>query len=720
MMRAHRPITKSLVTLLGILAGGLLLWATPAMAAAPAVVGESVPSPTPFEARLEATVNAGGETTECHFQYGKASVSEHPPVSCEQVTIEGGEQGVALTVTGLESETTYHYRVLLKNKAGEAEGAGEFTTLSLVKPAIESESVFASATTATLVAQIDPEYQTTSCKFLYGTDPSLTTSTVVPCGGSLGDGGSGTEASVALTGLKADETYYYRVISENETSVKEGKPAEGPIQSFATVLVPQTGAVGAITATTATFNGELTPLNPSLPSEYFFYYNTGTGPTCNGENNTIAVSAGTAGTVSTPVSELQPNRSYTVCLVSSNAYGSEMAITPAYFATPAAPPSLREEGTLASSGGVEFSAKVNPNNQDTTCKIQYVEAALYDPSAPDPYGDGGSTPCAMSNNAVVSSFGDYKAQGEIGELVSNKTYHYRVLATNATGTTYGPDQTFTVPGPLVVSTSAASEVGQSSANVTGTVDPEGVETYYYYQYGPTTEYGQRTAPGELGVDVGEGTTPVHAPATLVPLTPGITYHYRLVAWNEYGTSYGQDGTFTALAGLPPSASTGPASGVSTSEATLSGTVNPQTVETSYRFEYGTTTEYGTQAFGTAVPEQGIETVTLSLRGLDPSTTYHYRLVASSPAGTSYGEDQTFTTPGILDPLVFPATAPLITAPTTAFPAEKGTSTTKSLTNVQKLANALKACKKDKSKKKRMSCEAQAHKKYGAAKKDKKK
>ena len=85
--------------------------------------------------RLEATVNAGeeaaGETTECHFQYGKTSVIEHT-VACEQGTppgtLEGGEQGVAATVKGLKPGTTYSYRVVLKSTSGKIEGGEEKVT----------------------------------------------------------------------------------------------------------------------------------------------------------------------------------------------------------------------------------------------------------------------------------------------------------------------------------------------------------------------------------------------------------------------------------------------------------------------------------------------------------------------------------------------------------------------------------------------------------------
>ena len=535
--------------------------------------------------------------------------------------------------------------------------------------------------------------------------------------GIPGSGGGATGASAALSGLKAGETYYYRVIATNAT----GTTTDPTIESFTTVPVPHTEEVKSITATTATFYGSLKPLNEKVPTEYFFYYNVMEEPACNGESATTPTSVGTGlGTevkVSVPVTGLQPNQKYSVCLVSSNPFGSDVAAPPVYFTTPVAPPTVVEESAVTRPGGAELIEQVNPNNQQTTCEFQYVEAAGYDPSAANPYEAGTSVSC---NPAELGGYGEQGVTKALVGLRSNASFDYRVVAENATHETmYGHNQTFTVPGPLVESTNAPSTIGASSANVTGSVNPEGVETYYYYQYGPTTEYGQSTASTGPGIDVGSGLSAVPAPATLVPLTPGVVYHYRLVAWNAEGTSYGQDETFTAVAGQSPLAVTGPASGVSVSEATISGTINPEGKETSYRFEYGTNTEYGTQAFGTVLPELGVQTVALSLRGLDPGTTYHYRLVVSSPAGTSEGADETFTTPGILDPLVNPATAPLIANPAIAFPtgslANTGT-TTKTLTKAEKLTAALKVCKKDKKKSKRAKCEKAAHKKYGATKK----
>jgi hypothetical protein len=90
--------------------------------------------------------------------------------------------------------------------------------------------------------------------------------------------------------------------------------------------------------------------------------------------------------------------------------------------------------------------------------------------------------------------------------------------------------------------------------------------------------------------------------------------------------------------------------IGSTNATLHGSVNPESAITNYYFEYGTTTGYGSYApVGPPGQLAGWETspvaVTASLAGLAPATTYHYRLVASSWVGTTTGTDHTFTTPG---------------------------------------------------------------------------
>ena len=101
-------------------------------------------------------------------------------------------------------------------------------------------------------------------------------------------------------------------------------------------------------------------------------------------------------------------------------------------------------------------------------------------------------------------------------------------------------------------------------------------------------------------------------------------------------------TGTAVAGAP-TATTGAATAVTGTTATISGTVFANKESTTYYFEWGTTTAYGTKTpTGTAGGNAG-KTVAADLSGLTPQTTYHFRLVASNASGTSTGADATFTT-----------------------------------------------------------------------------
>lgn len=94
--------------------------------------------------------------------------------------------------------------------------------------------------------------------------------------------------------------------------------------------------------------------------------------------------------------------------------------------------------------------------------------------------------------------------------------------------------------PPSVTTGSASNISQSNATVTGTVNPNGQATTYFVEYGPTTSYGTQTN----AVSLGSGTTPVAVHATLYGLTPNTAYHYRLVAQSSAGTTNGPDQTLT--------------------------------------------------------------------------------------------------------------------------------------------------------------------------------
>jgi hypothetical protein len=586
------------------------------------------------------------------------------------------------------------------------------------------------ATTATLNGDLEPKGSPTDYYFSYDKGAScagegaITTPLDPPNGpGHPAAGNTDEKASADITGLEPNASYAVCFVAENEYGPTYGSPVAIKTHSVAPEIAWEGESASPVTPFEATLHAQVNADNQE--STVYFQYST-----------SPAVSAGGALSSATPVPPGAPGSSigsgfgnvaveaatggvlavdtpYYYQAVATNATGVSYGHVERFVTLALEPPAILAESVSGvTTSGATLEAQVGPGYQETTCEFRYgTEPSLATsttvPCSPEHLGSGGEAP----------------ASAVVGGLAVGTTYYYRVVAENGTPpASEGKVEHFTTEGTApLASTGATSALGQNSVNVTGTVNPNGVETFYYYQYGPTAEYGQSTTPeGEPGVAVGMGTSAVEAPGKLVPLTPGVTYHYRLVAWNVDGTSYGKDETFATPAGEGPLASTGPAGGVSDEEATLSGTVDPRGKETDYRFEYGTDTGYGTQAFGTVLPEQGVQTVTLSLRGLDPGTTYHYRLVASNPGGAAEGEDETFTTPGILDPLVFPVSAPLIGEPPVAFPsgsqANTGTSAQpKKLTNAEKLSKALRVCRAKKGRR-RAGCEKAARKQYGPVQK----
>ncbi len=192
-------------------------------------------------------------------------------------------------------------------------------------------------------------------------------------------------------------------------------------------------------------------------------------------------------------------------------------------------------------------------------------------------------------------------------------------------------------------TGYASSMTSDSATLNGAVNPNGISTECYFEYGTDTSYGSTTG----YMSVGSGTSHVSISADLTGLNPDTTYHFRLVATNGGGTSYGEDQTFTTTttASLEaPTVTTGSATSVTSGSVTLNGSVYPNGLSTTYYFEYGADTSYGST---TTEADMGSGTEELSvsadLTGLSEGTTYHFRLVATNGGGTSYGEDGIFAT-----------------------------------------------------------------------------
>ncbi|HXB65209.1 MAG TPA: hypothetical protein VNV42_10080 [Solirubrobacteraceae bacterium] len=385
--------------------------------------------------------------------------------------------------------------------------------------------------------------------------------------------------------------------------------------------------------------------------------------------------------------------------VATNSFGTATGKVQTYTRLPTVAGEGVRERTPTS---VELVASVNPvyAQENTRYRFEYAESE-------QELKEGKGIVAEGAGGELGGEIGEPKAvNAHLFSLVSGRTYYYRVVVENE-ATEYannlnkgapvtGPILTFEPYAPPAVVTGAATNITGTAATLSGEVNPEEVQTTYHFAYideagfqaalangaanpsspnyreqlanGAPSPYAEGETTASSTLPAGEQPEPV-GPIPASGLLPGVTYHYALVAVNQFTVqTIGPDRTFTATAATPPVVSTGAASGISQNSATLSGTVATNGLQTNYGFEIGTAPGVYSPATGLgAVGGSQTQTVSVTLGELQPGTTYYYRVTATNADGITHGEPVSFTTPGFPTLLTAPQSLPVIPSPSVAFP-----------------------------------------------------
>ena len=262
----------------------------------------------------------------------------------------------------------------------------------------------------------------------------------------------------------------------------------------------------------------------------------------------------------------------------------------------------------------------------------------------------GGVDCGSYSIGVAGRYGnlderDYlTVQGDIanGDTI---TFYVNGVSTSQTATFEaggGPTRLdLTVPETVPsVATSAATSVTTSSATLNGNLGSLGttLSVEVSFEWGTTTAYGNTAT-----VTASPLSVPGVFSASVSGLSSGTTYHFRAKAMGD-GTTYGIDSTFTTgtVPTAPPAVTTDPATGVTTTLATLNGSLTDLGTATAVgvSFEWGETSAYGNETTPRTMTSTGA--FSSSLSGLSPDITYHFRAKAVGDS-TSYGIDRAFTT-----------------------------------------------------------------------------
>ncbi len=339
-----------------------------------------------------------------------------------------------------------------------------------------------------------------------------------------------------------------------------------------------------------------------------------------------------------------------------------------------------ETRTCAPSEVTGTSAKlcgeINPDGVHATGFFQYGKTSAL----------GSSTQSAFEGETEAFESASLLLTG----LVPNQEYEYRVaVEAQANGEKlqgHGEEVSFHTPvvGPQIPGSPNASFVTSQRADIEASVNPEHTATSYHFEYGACQALSDCVAVLDTPSQESSLYGIVGATSEISGLAPSTTYSYRLVASNEFeeagkkvgGQTSGAEGSFTTAPATAPSAETGGYAAVTSTSAVIFGAVNPDGLPAGYAFELGVydgaATQYTIVFSGPAGSSSVSTQEEVALTGLQPGTTYAYRIAVSSgyianESHTLQGAPLAFTTAGVPSVLLSPATPSMLPPPPIAFP-----------------------------------------------------
>ncbi|MGQ9697038.1 MAG: fibronectin type III domain-containing protein [Armatimonadota bacterium] len=522
------------------------------------------------------------EPATSRVEYGETTAYGLVAESADAVT----EHSVKLE--GLQSNRTYHFRVISSALGKDAGVSDDQTFLTLYKPITISglEVKDLKATEATLTWTTDIA---STAKVEYGetTAYGQVVARVEPAASH----------AVTLTGLNPGTTYYFRITCEVPTE------AVGIVsgQSFTTlelIEVIEQPSVKDITDTEATV-AWTTNVATTGKVEWGLDASYGGGSVSDSQPTQ---------THSLRIKGLSPNSTYLV-RVTNTAPGREPVVT---------------EGITFKTEPAAITIVVAPSEVDLTSSsvvITWTTDAASDSRVEygldETYGSESGSVTLVTQHSV-----------KLSGLTPGTTYHYRVSsgALNRTRV-YSPDRTFSTPLAMSITSgpSAISVTGTTAVIVWSTDQPSDSKV----EYGPTRAYGQQVSSDEAVTD--------HR-ITLENLEPDTTYNYRVISSAPgYETVASGNFMFSTRPKVKLTAAPEVKDITPTSATIVWATEGFATAEV----EYGTDTTYGQKAITDKIGTAH----SITLTNLKPGTEYHFRVISTAPnLEPLITADQTFQTP----------------------------------------------------------------------------
>ncbi len=427
-----------------------------------------------------------------------------------------------------------------------------------------------------------------------------------------------------ITGLVAGTIYYVRAYATNAVGTAYGNEITFATNTMGPTII--TAAISNITENSAVGGGNITSDGGVAIIARGVCWDTIPNPTINSSHTT---NGGGMGSFTSNLIGLTAGTTYYVRAYAVNAvgttYGNEVLFT-----TNASLPTLT---TLVASSITDSSAVSGGSITNDGGNAVIARGVCWS-TTPNP---------TISDNYTFDGIGIGNYTSNMTGLMAGITYYVRSYATNAIGTAYGNQVSFTTNATLpTLTTIMASNITDSSAAGGGNIASDGgaaiVARGVCWDTTPN--------PTISGNHTNNGSGTGSFTGNLTGLTAGTTYYVRAYATNAIGTAYGNQVSFTTNATFP-TLTTIMASNITDSTAVSGGNLSSDGgTAIVARGVCWDTTPNPTINGNHTNNGSGIGSFTSNLTGLTAGTTYYVRAYATNAVGTEYGNQIMFTTTAV--------------------------------------------------------------------------